>query len=137
MKRSGRCALGIGAAVLAGTALLACGSDSKTTEEATVETYVTVPAAQVVSGLAGTQQLMDALVAAPGTANQSTVDAVNSSWLIYEGNIRLDDAASYLAAEDALALFSKAALAKDAAGMKDAADKFRTLVATCTAAHPG
>ena len=81
------------------------------TEEATVETYVTVPPAQVVSGLAGTQQLMDALVAAPATADQSTVDAVNNSWLIYEGNIRLDDAASYLAAEDALALFSKAALA--------------------------
>jgi len=137
MKRSGRCALGIGAAVLAGTALLACGSDSKTTEEATVETYVTVPAAQVVSGLAGTQQLMDALVAAPGTANQSTVDALNNSWLIYEGNIRLDDAASYLAAEDALALFSKAALANDAARMRDAAEKFRTLAATYTAAHPG
>src|SRR6478609_11432189 len=132
-----RLASGLGAVLLAGSVMVACGSDAKSTDDATVETYVTVPAAQVVSGLAGTQQLMDALVAAPGTANQSTVDAVNSSWLIYEGNIRLDDAASYLAAEDALALFSKAALAKDAAGMKDAADKFRTLVATYTAAHPG
>ncbi len=136
MRRSGRCGAGLGAALLAGASLLACGSDSNKTEEATVETYVTVPAAQVVSGLAGTQQLMDAMVDDPSTANQSTVDAVNNSWLIYEGNIRLDDAASYLAAEDALALFSKAALANDAAGMKDAAEKFRTLAATYTAGHP-
>src|SRR4051794_23476236 len=104
MKRR-RFAAGLGAGLLAGAARRACGSDSTTTEEASVETYVTVPAAQVVSGLAGTQQLMETMVADPSTANQSTVDGVNNSWLIYEGNVRLDDAASYLAAEDALALF--------------------------------
>jgi hypothetical protein len=126
-----------GAVLIAGTTLLACGSDSKSTETATVETYTTVPAAQVVAGLAGTQALMDAMVADPATASQTTVDAVNDSWQVYEGNVRLDDPAAYLDAEDALALFSKAALAKDAAGMKDAAEKFRTLGDTYTAAHPG
>ena len=126
-----------GAVLLAGTTLLACGSDSTSTETATVETYTTVPGAQVVAGLAGTQALMDAMVADPTTASETTVDAVNESWEVYEGNIRADDAAAYLDAEDALALFSKAALAKDAAGMKEAAEKFRTLGATYAAAHPG
>ena len=53
-----------------------------------------------------------------------------------EGNVRGNDAASYLTAEDALALFSKAALAGDAAGMKSAADSFRQVAQTYTAAHP-
>ncbi|MFT3853235.1 MAG: hypothetical protein QM733_10915 [Ilumatobacteraceae bacterium] len=132
-----RLAVGFGALVLAGTTLLACGSDSTSTETATVETYTTVPDADVVSGLAATQALIDAIVADPTTASSTTVDAVNNSWLVYEGNIRLNDAATYLDAEDALALFSKAALGNDAAGMKTAADKFRTLAATYTAAHPG
>lgn len=131
-----RLAAGFGALLLAGTTLLACGSDSKSTDSATVETYTTVPDADVVSGLAGTQALMDAIVADPTTAIATTVDAINNSWLVYEGNIRLNDAASYLDAEDALALFSKAALGNDAAGMKAAADKFRQLAATYTAAHP-
>ncbi len=117
--------------------LIACGSDAKSTDDATVETYTTVPDAQVVSGLAGTQQLMDAMVAAPATASRTSVDAVNNSWLVYEGNIRVDDAAAYLSAEDALALFSKAALATDVAGMTSAAGAFRTMSEAYTAAHAG
>jgi ketosteroid isomerase-like protein len=80
---------------------------------------------------------MDALAAAPATASQTTVDAINNSWLAYEGNIRVNDAAAYLSAEDALALFSKAALADDTAGMTAAAAAFRTMAQTYTAAHPG
>src|SRR4051794_26508355 len=110
-----RLASGLGAVLLAGSLLMACGSDAKSTDDVTVETYTTVPDAQVVTGLAATQQLMDALTAAPTTASQTTVDAINNSWLVYEGNIRVNDAAAYLSAEDALALFSRAALAKDAA----------------------
>ena len=102
-----------------------------------METYTTVPDAQVVSGLAGTQQLMEDLIAAPSTADQATVDAVTASWLVYEGNIKTNDAATYLDAEDALALFSKAALDGDTAGMQSATDKFGQLAATYTAAHPG
>ena len=132
-----RLACGLGAAVLAGSLLIACGSDAKSTDDATVETYTTVPDAQVVSGLAGTQQLMDAMVAAPATASRTSVDAVNNSWLVYEGNIRVDDAAAYLSAEDALALFSKAALATDVAGMTSAAGAFRTMSEAYTAAHGG
>ena len=50
---------------------------------------------------------MDALAAAAGHRDQATVDAVNNSWLVYEGNIRINDASAYLAAEDALALFEQ------------------------------
>jgi hypothetical protein len=132
-----RLASGLGAVLLAGSVMVACGSDAKSTDDATVETYTTVPDAQVVSGLAGTQQLMDAMAAAPATASQTTVDAINNSWLVYEGNIRINDATAYLSAEDALALFSKAALAKDAAGMTSSAAEFRTMAQTYTAAHPG
>ena len=132
-----RLAVGLGTVVLAGGSLLACGSDSKATEEATVETYVTVPDAQVVTGLAGTQQLMDAMTAAPSTASDETITAVSDSWRVYDGNIKVNDAAAYLDAEDALALFANAARDGDAAGMQRAADKFRALAATYTAAHPG
>jgi hypothetical protein len=119
----------------------ACGSDDSTTttpaEDATAETYVTVPAAQVTTGLAGTQAAMDALVAAPASATAAAIDAVNGSWLVYEGNIRIDDAPAYLAAEDALALFADAAKKADASAMKAAAEKFRAMSSAYTAAHPG
>ena len=132
-----RLASGLGAVLLAGSVMVACGSDAKSTDDATVETYTTVPDAQVVSGLAGTQQLMDAMAAAPSTASDATITAVSDSWLVYEGNIKVNDAAAYLDAEDALALFANAARDGDAAGMQSAADKFRALAATYTAAHPG
>jgi len=133
-----RLASSLGAVLLAGGLLMACGSDdTSSTADATVETYTTVPDAQVVSGLADTQQLMDQLVTAGTTATQASLDAVESSWAAYEGNIRINDASAYLAAEDALALFDKAALAGDAAGMKAAADDFRSVATTYTTAHPG
>lgn len=129
---------GIGAVFVAGTMLIACGSDSKSDDATvTVETYVTVPEAQVVSGFAATQALMDAMTAAPSTANDATIAAISDGWLMYEGNIKNNDANTYLAAEDALALFAQAARDNDSGGMKSAADKFRQLAATYTAAHPG
>jgi hypothetical protein len=127
-------------AVLLASALLgACGSDKKTTTTAavTAETYLTVPAAQVKTGLTSTQAAMDALVAAPASATTAAVDAVNNSWRVYEGNIRTADAQAYLDGEDALALFSDAAKRADGAGLKSAADKFRAMAATYTSAHPG
>ncbi|MEO5901430.1 MAG: hypothetical protein ABIR68_15070 [Ilumatobacteraceae bacterium] len=130
----------VAAVVLAGALLGACGSGDKgssTTAPITQETYVTVPAAQVNAGLAGTQAAMDALVAVPATATTAAVDAVNNAWLVYEGNIRIDDAQAYLDAEDALALFAVAAKKADGTGMKSAADKFRTMATAYTAAHPG
>jgi major membrane immunogen (membrane-anchored lipoprotein) len=127
----------LAAAVVALALLGACGSDDKQSATATEETYVTVPAAQVTAGLTGTQAAMDALGAAPATANKAAVDAVNNSWLVYEGNIRIDDAQAYLDAEDALALFIKAAGTADGAGMTSAADKFRTMAQAYAAAHPG
>src|SRR4051794_14033388 len=133
----GRLVVGCGATLLAATSLLACGSDAKPAAEATVETYATVPGAQVVSGLAATKQLMAAMVAAPATADQAAVDGVAASWQTYEGNIKSTDTATYLDAEDALALFSRAALGGDTAGMQRAADAFSQLAAMYTAAHPG
>ncbi len=127
----------IGTVLLAATVLGACGSDSKPSTAATTETYVTVAPAQVSSRLAGTQAQLDALAAAPSSANAGAVAVVNNSWQVYEGNIRTVDPQAYLDGEDALARFTQAAAKDDAAAMKSAADKFRTMSQAYTAAHPG
>ena len=125
--------------LLAGSSLLACGSDAKSTDDATVETYTTVPDAQVVSGLAGDPAAdgRDGRRAGHRQTRRRSMP-INNSWLVYEGNIRINDATAHLPrAEDALALFSKAALGGDTAGMSSSADKFGPMAPTYTAAHPG
>jgi hypothetical protein len=131
---------GLLAGILAVTVLGACGSDAKKSDDTTSTTSpegVIVSDAAVVQGFKDTLGLMDALVATPTTANKAGADAVDSTWLTFEGTVKTKAVQQYLDAEDALALFTKAATEKDAAGLQAATEKFRAVSVTYIAANPG
>ena len=128
----------IGLTVLTGGVLAACGSDEKTSTstEATEETYVVVPDAQVTTGLAATNQLLTEVAAAPDTA-ADRLDEIEASWFSYEGTVKKNDVSSYLDFEDALAAFDDGAKAKDTAAMTAAAGKFAAATTAYLAKFPG
>ena len=119
--------------------LAACGSSggssqSATTTEAPEDKIV--PDAQVTAGLAATQATMAQLIADPTAATDKALDDMFNGWVAYEGTVKKNEVEMYLTFEDALAAFTKAGKAKDAAGMTAAAATFADTAKSYLAKHP-
>jgi hypothetical protein len=129
----------ISAATAALLGLAACGSSSTNpapvTTAASATTYAIVPAAAVAGGLADTTKVLGTIAAA-GKATQTQLDQIETSWHAYEGTIKQTDPTTYLAIEDTLNAFKKAAAAGDATAMAKALADFGAAAAKYLAAHP-
>ena len=121
------------------TLLAACGSDSGSKPAATTTEppeEKTVPDAQVTAGLATLQATMSKLAASPELATNGALDELLGGWAAIEGIIKQNEVDMYLSFEDALAAFTKAGKAKDAAAMAAAAAAFATTAKAYLAEHP-
>jgi hypothetical protein len=134
----------LGVAAAAGLTTLtltvaACGSSggnssSATTTEAPEDKIV--PDAQVTADLAATQATMAKLAADPTAATDQALDDLFNGWVGYEGTVKKNEVEMYLSFEDALAAFTKAGKAKDAAAMTAAAATFADTAKAYLAKHP-
>jgi len=132
---------------------LACGDDSADTASPTSssseadqkksessgesESYQLVSDAQVAAGLASTQAQLGTMVADPDTATDATLSKLFEGWEGYEGTIKKQRADTYLALEDALASFKKAAQNSDVEAMTTAAAEFSTETISYLVGFPG
>ena len=145
MSRTRLSRLGVAAAAGLTTLTLtvaACGSSGGSSGSSTAATTTEepedkiVPDAQVTAGLAATQATMAQLAADPTAATDQALDAMFDGWVGYEGTVKKNEVEMYLTFEDALAAFTKAGKAKDAAGMTAAAATFADTAKAYLAKHP-
>jgi len=137
--------------VVLGAGLAACGSDSASgssttaaasgdTDDAAVTSdsgaYEIVSDATVAAGIADTITTLTTLSAAPATATADAVKDVFEGWESYEGTVKQNDVDTYLALEDALGAFKKAAEAGDQSGLAKATADFSTAASTYLTSHP-
>lgn len=120
--------------------LAACGSDDATSDGASApassaEGYEIVSDADVAAGIATSEADMAAL--AGGTPTDEQVDELFEDWEGYEGTVKKNDPDTYLALEDALGAFKKAAADGDQAGMTKAIEDFTSAAGAYLTAHPG
>lgn len=141
----------LAALVLAGTPalLVACGSDEPASSATTVaassegtgadaeEGYEMVSDAEVAAGFASTIEALSGFSAAPATITDEAITEVFEGWEGYEGTVKQNDSDTYLALEDALGAFKKAAGTGDQGAMATALGTFSTTASTYLAAHPG
>lgn len=134
--RIGRFAVAIAAGL---TFLTACGSSGGSSSQATTTTAPEdriVSDAEVTAGLAATQATMAKLAANPELATDQALEDLFNGWVAYEGTVKKNEVEMYLTFEDALAAFTKAGKAKDAAGMTAAAATFAETAKAYLAKHP-
>jgi hypothetical protein len=118
----------------------ACGSDGSSSGAAADGTeaagYVIVSDADVAAGIAKSEADMTALSTA-GTPSDEQIDELFEDWEGYEGTVKDNDPDTYLALEDALGAFKKAAADADQAGMAKAITDFTAASSAYLTAHPG
>lgn len=143
MKRS-RSLIPLVAALALALTLAACGSDEPSSSDATAApgasaesegSYEIVSDAEVATGIATSESDMQALATA-GKATEEQVDELFEGWEGYEGTVKQNDPDTYLALEDALGAFKKAAAGSDQAGMTKALGDFTTAASAYLADHP-
>lgn len=121
--------------------LAACGSDDSSADATATsadggEGYEIVSDADVAAGIAKSEADMTALSTA-GTPSDEQIDELFEDWEGYEGTVKDNDPDTYLALEDALGAFKKAAADADQAGMAKAITDFTAASSAYLTAHPG
>jgi hypothetical protein len=135
MKRS-RLLLTLVASLGLALPLAACGSDGSSSDAAAADSYEIVSDADVAAGIAKSEADMTALSTA-GTPSDEQLDELFEDWEGYEGTVKENDPDTYLALEDALGAFKKAAGDTDEAGMVKAITDFTAASSAYLTAHPG
>ncbi len=151
--RSARLALALPLLVISALVPLACGDDSTDTassgsssnesgskqSESSEESegYELLSDAEVAEGLASSEALLGTMVADPSSATDDTLSELFEGWEAYEGAIKKQRAETYLALEDALASFKKAANASDGDAMAKAAGDFAKEATAYLVVFPG